>query len=322
MQAFDRMIPVSPGVVSGVGQSNQVPSWMVKILDYTESGVDRFNDYSVLKGFYAKTSRNTDLAGKADLLSSNVLRHSHVVLYIPRGNLQTKLENHLYQSIPIDKITLVNIAQMNGGIETLQAIDYEQCYVQQIEPVLDWILVEFKITKYSNTLFKYDNAGRLLGKDMTSMDYTLNPKNNVNVYQAMSYEEDMLEQENEGYGDHEEDESANQYEIEDFNHEQFAINKQLSSFGEEIAFNQENNPTISAVKLLVGNDKQALANAVNDVLGANLLSQSIDLHLEDSVSDNPTDTFSKKAKNNLLDDVMKKADGKVESDVSNSDNPT
>ena len=143
MQAFDRLIPMDSGAnSSGDSSPNQIPTWAVKILEYTESAIHGFEDYCALRGFYARTSRGTNMAAKTDILSSNTLRHSHVILYIPRGNLQTKLESHIFKSMPISKITIVNIAEMNGVIGKLQEIEYEQCYVQQLEPMLDGLLVE------------------------------------------------------------------------------------------------------------------------------------------------------------------------------------
>ena len=191
MQAFDRLVPMDSGAnSSGVSSPNQIPTWAVKILEYTESAIHGFEDYCALRGFYARTSRGTNMAAKTDILSSNTLRHSHVILYIPRGNLQTKLESHIFKSMPISKITIVNIAEMNGVIGKLQEIEYEQCYVQQLEPMLDWLLVELKITKYSNTLYKYGTDGRLEGKDMATMDYTLNPKIDVHIYSNRPSEDD------------------------------------------------------------------------------------------------------------------------------------
>ena len=191
MQAFDRLIPMDSGAnSSGDSSPNKIPTWAVKILEYTESAIHGFEDYCALRGFYARTSRGTNMAAKTDILSSNTLRHSHVILYIPRGNLQTKLESHIFKSMPISKITIVNIAEMNGVIGKLQEIEYEQCYVQQLEPMLDWLLVELKITKYSNTLYKYGTDGRLEGKDMATMDYTLNPKIDVHIYSNRPSEDD------------------------------------------------------------------------------------------------------------------------------------
>ncbi|MCX7343829.1 MAG: hypothetical protein NT128_06775, partial [Proteobacteria bacterium] len=181
VQAFDRLMPLDSGGGSN-SQPNQLPKWMVKILDYTESAIEGFKDHAELRGFYARTSRGTTTASKTDMLSSNALRHSHVILYIPRQNLQTKLESHIYKPNPIDKITIVNIAEMKGVTCKLQEIEYAQCYIQQLEPIMDWLLVELKITKYSNTLFKYGTDGQLKGKDMAAMDYSLNPKVDVNIY--------------------------------------------------------------------------------------------------------------------------------------------
>lgn len=196
MRAFDHLVPMDPGVgQSDAAQPNQIPSWLVKILDYTESAVDGFRDYSALRGYYARISRGTNMAAKADVLSSNTLRHSPVILYIPRGNLETKLESHIYKSNPISKITIVNVAEMKGTISKLQEIEYEQCYVQQLEPVLDWLLVELKITKYTNTLFKYKTDGSLEGKDMATIDCTLKPKIDVHIDSNSSSSDEQSEEE-------------------------------------------------------------------------------------------------------------------------------
>ena len=78
MQAFDRLVPLDPAISSD-SEPNQVPKWLVKILAYTESAVEGFTDYSALRGFYARSSRGTSIASKADMLSSNALRQSHVL---------------------------------------------------------------------------------------------------------------------------------------------------------------------------------------------------------------------------------------------------
>lgn len=299
MQAFDRLIPMVPGIKAGdISKPNQMPSWLVKILDYTESAVEGFKDYSILRGFYAKTSRSTSLSGRTDALSSNVLRHSHVVLCIPRGNLQTKLESHLYKSNPITKITIVNIAQMDRALGKLQEIEYEQCYVQQIEPALDWILVELKITKYSNTLFKYGTDGRLQGKDMASMDYTLNPKIDVSIYDANFNEDennlldqedeepdeddgldeldgqdntewaDTVQEENDGMLDG--DEAIDAASADDQNTVNSKLKEGDSGDGQGISSPEvKETPSITALKSLVGDDKEAIKNAVQYTLGLN-----------------------------------------------------
>ncbi|MFN6415225.1 MAG: hypothetical protein ACK4V2_05570 [Pseudomonadota bacterium] len=302
MQAFDRMVPVDSGINPGeTSKPNQIPGWMVKILDYTESAIDKFTDYSILRGFYAKTSRGTSLSGKTNVLSSNILRQSHVVLYIPRGNLQTKLESHLYQSTPITKITIVNIAKMNGVIGTLQEIDYEQCYVQQIEPVLDWILVEFKITKYSNTLFKYDTAGRLLGKDMASMDYTLNPKIDVSIYHANSNEEENSEQEapeeidTNDSGTQSQSDQGNSGGDDQDDDDQDGPADDVSEDEEDGVDSppQQENSAISAVKSLVGEDKQAVQNAVDDTLGISDAKAQAKQKLQDVLKNEISSVLSK-----------------------------
>ena len=127
VKAFDRLVPIDKNVGAGDAEPNKVPSWLVKILSYTESAVHGFEDFSELRGFYALNSRGNDIASKIDMMSSTALRHSNVILYLPRGNLQTKLEGHLYKSIPIDQIMIVNVAEMNGVIDKLQEILYEQC---------------------------------------------------------------------------------------------------------------------------------------------------------------------------------------------------
>lgn len=288
MQAFDRLIPMDSGVKAGsASQPNQMPSWLVKILDYTESGVEGYKDHSILRGFYAKTSRSTSMAGKTDALLSNTLRHSHVVLCIPRGNLQTKLESHIYASNPISQITIINIAVMNGVIGKLQEIEYQQCYVQQIEPALDWLLVELKITKYSNTLFKYTTDGRLLGKDMAEMDYTLNPKIDVNIYQADSIEDaddqsELDEEVNDDSslssvdssgqsGDDQESDLADEDEEagddgDDVNNQSAANNAMQNSNDDEDAMKEaQEDSAVVAVKALVGDDQQAVDNASHGI---------------------------------------------------------
>ncbi len=281
MQAFDRLIPMDPGAGSSGAKPNQMPSWLVKILDYTESAVEGFKDYSTLRGYYARISRGTNMAAKADVLSSNTLRHSPIILYIPRGNLETKLESHIYKSNPIDKITIVNVAEMNGVIGKLQEIEYEQCYVQQLEPVLDWLLVELKITKYNNTLFKYGTDGGLVGKDMATMDCTLHPKADVHVYNNKPSEDEEDQPEKE---DAQEDEPDSQDDEPDDNKKgmlskgKHALSKvkALADGGVGAVLDEVEGRlppagklALGAVKALAGGDKQAIAQSAMGLLGGN-----------------------------------------------------
>ena len=303
MQAFDRLIPMdSSANSSGVSPPNQIPTWAVKILEYTESAIHGFEDYCALRGFYARTSRGTNMAAKTDVLSSNTLRHSHVILYIPRGNLQTKLESHIYKSSPIDKITIVNIAEMNGVIGKLQEIEYEQCYVQQLEPMLDWLLVELKITKYNNTLYKYGTDGRLEGKDMATMDYTLNPKIDVHIYsnslsedeeeqfeQEESEDDDQEENETKGNQDgreqseagsdsdaqtqtnEESDDASSEDDLEksspDDDSQEDALDSSDDASDVEGSLPPDGEQALSAVKALAGGDKEALTQSAMSLLG-------------------------------------------------------
>ena len=158
-QAFGRNVPTDNQIGGSSGDNPmQQPKWMVMIDDYTYSEVKGFEEYSTLKGFSSRTSRGTSIAGSESIISSSVLRHSSLVLYVQRGTLQTKLENHLYKSLPIEKITIINLSVIKEDLAVTQKIEYENCYVQQLEPQLDWLLVELKITKHSNTIFKYSTA--------------------------------------------------------------------------------------------------------------------------------------------------------------------
>ncbi len=288
MQAFDHLVPMD--LVKGssdAAQPNQMPSWLVKILDYTESAVEGFEGYSALRGYYSRISRGTNMTAQADVLSSNTLRHSPVILYIPRGNLETKLESHIYKANPINKITIVNIAEINGTIEKLQEIEYEQCYVQQLEPVLDWLLVELKITKYNNTLFKYGTEGRLLGKDMATMDCTLHPKADVHVYNNKPSEDegDLPEKEDQQEDSHEDlqengsdapdNESESQQEG-TLSKGKHALSKveSLIDGGEAAVLDKiegrlppAGKKALGAVKALAGSDKKAVAQSVMGLLG-------------------------------------------------------
>ena len=59
---------------------------------------------------------------------------------------------------------------------------------------MDWLLVELKITKYTNTLFKYGKDGVLMGKDVASTDYSLNNlKLDIHIYSEKESEEDKHE---------------------------------------------------------------------------------------------------------------------------------
>lgn len=150
------------------------PEWMVKIDDLLKSSVAEYNDHCELFGWYAESSRLTTGDISNQLFTSATLRHTDVTLLIPNGGHGAQLESKMNIGMPLEKITIVRLGNVQNLKVKLQVIEFGHCRIQNFQQQLDRLFIHVSPTTKQNTVFVYDNSGANQGQMVSKADYAQN----------------------------------------------------------------------------------------------------------------------------------------------------
>ncbi len=123
----------------------------------------------------------------ADLFSSATITASPLSVTIQKGNYISDLKNTFMSGSPVQQITVVTLANIGGTNKITDQLVFNNCYLLSVDgeqtnaDSTEIAILSIRYTKYTHTVFNYDQEGILLGKNESMFDLTRNTTSTTGV---------------------------------------------------------------------------------------------------------------------------------------------
>ena len=132
--------------------------------DLFSSEIENFPSYAPIIKFRNASSRNITIDASAHFTTDGRIITETPLVFMKSGEWTAPLQNHLYEGIVIDMITIVRTGTVNSKIEVLQSIDYTDCYISKFEQIGDEIAFAFSFHAVDDTTTHIQSNGIKKGK--------------------------------------------------------------------------------------------------------------------------------------------------------------
>lgn len=162
--------PVS-GLHNDYSQRTTTPEWVIKMADLLSSYVTNFEDHTEVYYWGYKLSRPTNPSSGGPLYSAAAVSITDIQVVIPNTDSSTTLEFKMMKGEPIESISIKRLANINGVNVTTMDMNFDNCFIQTVEPHGDQLKITFKCTYYKKTAYRYDQNGESKGQTEVSFDF-------------------------------------------------------------------------------------------------------------------------------------------------------
>lgn len=163
-----------PFVDPRIKHTNNVstPEWMILMDTYLSSTIKKYEFFAELYGWHAEQSRLTKGRTANQFFSTATVQHSNVLVVLPAGIYIPTLETKMTSGANILGIVIVRPGNMGNTNVKLQTIAYTNCKIESLQQQLDEVIISFRPESKLNTIYKYNQTGRLEGQSVSFFDYT------------------------------------------------------------------------------------------------------------------------------------------------------
>lgn len=167
-------------------------TYMVSIQTITDdhqitSAVEGYENYGPLykSSFYFEKIVSPE-AG-ADLFSSATITTSPLSVTIQKGRYIADLQVTFLKGSPIEQIEIITLANVGGTNQIVDKLIFNNSYIlsldsdQTLTDGTEVVLLGIRYTKYTHTVWNYDQEGTLLGKNESTFDLTKNTTSTTGV---------------------------------------------------------------------------------------------------------------------------------------------
>lgn len=163
-----------PVVDPRIKHTNNVstPEWMILMDTYLSSTIKKYELFAELYGWHAEQAHLTKGRTANQLFSTATVQHSNVLVVLPAGIYIPTLEAKMNSGANILGVVIVRLGNMGDMNVKLQTIAYTNCKIDSIQQQLDEVIISFRPESKLNTIYKYNQKGRLEGQSVSFFDYT------------------------------------------------------------------------------------------------------------------------------------------------------
>lgn len=173
INGHDFKIPMVAPSINIQGKVN-TPEWMISIDEDLASTIEGYEQCCELFGWYADESRLTNSSTANDLYSSATVQHSNVVVLIPNGVFSPILEQKMAKGVNISSVKITRLGNIEDMKKELQTVEYTECKIEALQQQFDRLIVSIRPETKCNTVYSYDQTGRLNGQNVMTIDFTKN----------------------------------------------------------------------------------------------------------------------------------------------------
>ncbi|MHA1558647.1 MAG: hypothetical protein ACTSXG_02410 [Alphaproteobacteria bacterium] len=147
----------------------QARDFLLKMDNLFSTGPRGFEEYCDLIDIYweLKSTPSNDTADP----SSKSIHHSELVVLIPTGPHEAVLEMDLYKGAKLGEVTILKLININETLIPKQKLEFQRCQVIGNQPKDDLFILNLKIDKRLNTLYKYGPNGEKEGQIIAGFDF-------------------------------------------------------------------------------------------------------------------------------------------------------
>ena len=170
---FDRENASSSATVA------RTPEWMIsfgeKGKELTSSGVDKFDGYVELYGWHSESSRYVSGDVSGALFTSAAVKNSDLIVVLPHGEHEPKLELWMYQGKNIKEVNIVRLGWTEGEIKVFQQIKFKVVRLIEYQQNVQYCVFYAQVQSKNNdiTVFKQQD-GTASGHKISDINFREN----------------------------------------------------------------------------------------------------------------------------------------------------